>query len=97
MIIILLINASRELSLVSGKDSLRSHRSADRGDLIIPRTFTMTVGSRGFAVSGPTTWNSLPTDLQNKALSLTNFESKLKTHVLFMKNSLFLVHHMSSI
>ena len=34
------------LSLVSSSDALRSHRSAARGDLIIPRTFTKTFGPR---------------------------------------------------
>ena len=68
------------LSLVSSSDALRSHRSAARGDLIIPRTFTKTFGPRGFAVSGPTAWNSLPAYLKDKDLSPAIFRSKLKTH-----------------
>ena len=72
---------SEMLSLVSNSDALRSHRSAARGDLIIPRTFTKTFGPRGFAVSGPTAWNALPPSLKNKDLSPTVFRSKLKTHL----------------
>ena len=34
-------------------------RSADSGTLVVPRTRT-TIGRRDFAVSGPATWNSLP-------------------------------------
>jgi hypothetical protein len=72
---------SEMLALVSDSDALRSHRSAARGDLIIPRTFTKTFGPRGFAVSGPTAWNALPPSLKNKDLSPTVFRSKLKTHL----------------
>ena len=68
------------LSLVSDSDALRSHRSAARGDLIIPRTFTKTFGPRGFAVSGPTAGHSLPAYLKDKDLSPAIFRSKLKTH-----------------
>ena len=57
---------SEMLSLVSDSGALRSHRSAARGDLIIPRTFTKTFGPRGFAVSGPTAWNALPSILENQ-------------------------------
>ena len=49
-------------------------------DFIIPRTFTMTFGPRGFAVTGPTAWNSLPAYLKNKDLSPHIFRSGLKTH-----------------
>ena len=69
------------LSLVSDSDALRSHRSAARGDLIIPRTFTKTFDPRGFAVSGPTAWNSFPAYLKHKDLSPAVFRSKLKTHL----------------
>ena len=68
------------LSLVSSSDALRSHRSAARGDLIIPQTFSRTFRPRGFAVSGPTAWNSLPAYLKDKDLSPAIFRSKLKTH-----------------
>ena len=68
------------LFLVSDSNALRSHRSAARGDHIIPRTFTKTFGPRGFAVSGPTAWNSLPAYLKHKDLSPAIFRSKPKTH-----------------
>ena len=57
---------SEMLSPVSDSGALQSHRSAARGDLIIPRTFTKTFGPRGFAVSGPTAWNALPAYLKTK-------------------------------
>ena len=34
-------------------------------DLVVPRTRLARYGPRGFAVSGPVTWNSLPPDLQD--------------------------------
>ena len=71
---------SEMLSLVSSSDALRSHCSAARGDLIIPRTFTKTFDPRGFAVSGPTAVNSLPAYLKDKDLSPAIVRSKLKTH-----------------
>jgi hypothetical protein len=60
----------------------RSHlRSADRGDLIVPKTRTAKAGGRGFRMSGPVVWNSLPLSLRNYELSCSNFRSKLKTHL----------------
>ena len=38
-------------------------RSAARGNLAVPRTRTVRMGPRSFAVSGPTLWNSLPVEL----------------------------------
>ena len=57
------------LYLVSDSSALQSHRSAARGDFIIPQSFTKTFGPRGFAVSGPTAWNAHPAYLKNKDLS----------------------------
>ena len=60
----------------------RSHlRSADRGDLILPRSFTTRAGGRDFRTSGPKVWNSLPVSLRNCDLSCPSFRSKLKTHL----------------
>ena len=57
---------------------LRSHRSATRGDLMVPRTRTAKMGPRSFYVSGPTLWNSLPLELRSYELTLETFKAKLK-------------------
>ena len=60
-------------------------RSAARGDLAVPRSRTaMRYGQRCFAVSGPTSWNSLPLSWQDPSLTLTQFCARLKT-VLFCR------------
>ena len=64
------------VAAVAGRASLRS---SAHGDLVIPRTKTMLLGKRSFAISGPTFWNSLPVDLKNPLLSLTQFKQLLKT------------------
>ena len=61
---------------VSGRRSLRS---AARGDLVIPRTRTLGYGSRMFAVSGPSFWNSLPLGLRDINLTESVFRRQLKT------------------
>lgn len=66
------------VSSISGRRNLRS---AAHGDLQIPATGTMTYGPRSFAVSGPTIWNSLPFSLRDATLTLTQFHSRLKTHL----------------
>ena len=38
--------------------SRRYLRSATHGDLLVPKTRTVTHGPRSFAVSGPTVWNT---------------------------------------
>ena len=58
----------------------RSHlRSADHGDLIVPRLQTQRYGSRSFRVSGPTVWNSLPQNLRSSDISREQFKRGLKT------------------
>ena len=51
---------------VAGRPRLRS---ADHGDLIVPRVQTQRYGSRSFRVSGPTVWNSLPQNLRSSDIS----------------------------
>ena len=51
---------------VAGRSRLRS---ADHGDLIVPRVQTQCYGSRSFRVSGPTVWNSLPQNLRSSDIS----------------------------
>ena len=60
----------------------RSHlRSAASGDLFIPATNTVTIGPRAFAVACPAAWNSLPSELHDKSMSLMTFRKKLKTYL----------------
>jgi len=60
----------------------RTHlRSAVHCDLVVPRTRLARYGPRGFAVSGPVTWNSLPPDLRVTSLSAASFFSQLKTEL----------------
>src|SRR6218665_2524336 len=56
-------------------------RSAAHGDLAVPRTRTVRMGPRSFAVSGPTLWNSLPVELKTAHIPLETFKSKLKTYL----------------
>ena len=54
-------------------------RSADRQDLIVPRTRSVRFGPRSFRVSAPTTWNELPPHLKNIDVSREQFKAGLKT------------------
>jgi len=53
--------------------------SATHGNLLVPRTRTMTYGPRSVAVSGPTVWNTLPSTLRVSATTLGEFSNGLKT------------------
>jgi len=66
---------------VSSNAVRQNLRSATRGDLIVPRTKGVRYGPRSFAVSGPTTWNSLPPALRDQSLDSTNFRRQLKTEL----------------
>ena len=52
-----------------------------RGDLLVPRTKTKTIGPRSFATSGPALWNNLPDDLRAPSLSLTVFKQRLESYL----------------
>src|SRR6218665_856280 len=72
----------RELCVpVSSLPGRRSLRSAEQGDLVVPRVRLATVQCRSFAVVGPSFWNALPSRLHSEllALSLPLFRSRLKT------------------
>ena len=58
----------------SSRSSLRL-RSADTGQLFVPRTRTV-LGGRAFAVAGPRTWNSLPVMVWS-APTLSTFKKHL--------------------
>ena len=62
---------------------LRQQKPA-RGDLAVPRSRTSRYGQRSFVVSGPTLWNSLPLNVRDSSLTLTQFCTRLKT-VLFSR------------
>jgi hypothetical protein len=54
-------------------------RSADRHDVIVPRTRTIRFGKRSFRVSAPTVWNNLPSKLRGPDTNREQFKSGLKT------------------
>jgi len=64
--------------------SRRSLLSIGNNRLVVHTSRLSTVGSRGFPVTGPQTWNDLPEDVAS-AESLATFRLLLKTH-LFKKS-----------
>ena len=80
---------ARRGSVLSGRISVvgcrptnfRSHRSATRGDLAVPRTRKVNMCPRSFYVAGPTLWNSLPFELRSYELTLETFKAKLNLSV----------------
>jgi len=66
---------------VTTNSSCRHLRSAARGDLQVLATGTVTFGPCSFAASAPTLWNSLPPALRDSTLTVTQFGSRLKTHL----------------
>jgi hypothetical protein len=65
-------------------------RSADKGDLIVPRHKLAIYGPRAFAIAGPTKWNNLPVTVREPSLSLGQFLSQLKT---FLYRRSYGLHH----
>ena len=70
---------SEMLSAAADVAGRRTLRSAAHGDLIVPRSRTVRFGSRMFAVSSPTFWNSLTSELKNSNLTESAFKKQLKT------------------
>ena len=64
---------------VSSSAGRRNLRSASRGDLVVPRADTTRFGRRGFSVSGPAIWNSLPQEVRQTINNAELFKKKLKT------------------
>ena len=54
-------------------------RSAVRGELILPLAKQVTLGRCSFRYAGTSLWNALPQDIRDVSLSLSQFQSKLKT------------------
>ena len=65
-------------SMLSPADTSRGLRSSSHGNLKVPRVKT-NFGSRAFSVSGPVTWNSLPTHVK-LSKSFLLFHRSLKSH-----------------
>jgi len=55
-----------------------SVRSAERGDLFVPRTRTTKLSRRSFTVAAPVVWNSLPAHLRSPLISRVSFGLGLK-------------------
>ena len=70
---------SEMLSAAADIAGRRSLRSAAHGDHVVPRSRTVRFGSRMFAVSGPTFWNSLTNELKSSSLTEPAFKKQLKT------------------
>ena len=59
----------------------RQHlRSAGRNDLLVPQFRTVNYGLRGFSISGPRLWNTLPHDIRQSVGNLNLLKNKLKTY-----------------
>ena len=59
---------------------VRTLRSGDSLDLVVPHTRKVTFGDRAFAAFAPTLWNSLPLSVRQSETS-SSFCSSLKTHL----------------
>ena len=56
-------------------------RSAECGDLFVPRNRTTWLGRRSFFITAPVVWNSLPLHLRSLSISRSQFRAGLKTHL----------------
>jgi len=56
-------------------------RSANRGQLDVPRATLSSCVVRAFAHAGPSLWNTLPIHLKNRNLTLTTFMRHLKSYI----------------
>ena len=61
------------VSAIAGRSQLRS---ASTGVLFVPRSHTLTIGPRAFAISAPSAWNRIPVDLRDPSHSLLTFWKK---------------------
>jgi len=68
-----------EMCRPSSSEAGRRHsRSANRGQLVVPRYRLTTAGRRAFSCAGPSAWNSLPEYLTVDTLTLDYFKWSLK-------------------
>ena len=49
---------------VAVNSALHRNRSADHGDLTVPRTKNTSYSDRSFAIAAPMLWNSFPVELR---------------------------------
>ena len=66
------------VSRLPGRQNLRS---ANSGQLDVPRAALSSCGVRAFANAGPSLWNTLPVHLKNRNLTLTTFMRHLKSYL----------------
>jgi len=68
-----------EMCRPSSSEAGRRHlRSANCGQLVVPRYRLTTAGRRAFSCAGPSAWNSLPEYLTVDTLTLVYFKRSLK-------------------
>ena len=71
-----------QCSLAVGATAGRPNlRSANCGQLDVPRVTLSSCGVRAFAHAGPSLWNTLPVHLKNRNLTLTTFMRHLKSYL----------------
>ena len=71
---------SEMLAPVAVNPALRWNRSADRGDLTVPRAKNTRYSDRSFAIAASMLWNSFPVELRCSS-SMTFFCKRLKTYI----------------
>src|SRR6218665_1373245 len=64
--------------LTSACSGRRSHRSASKGDFLVPRARTATRQKTAFSIVGPSVWNGLPSELRSLPRDLSSSFYKLK-------------------
>ena len=75
-------------SITGRRQNLRQNlRSASRGTLVVPRVRTERYGRRGFPVSGPHLWNSLPPRIRSLIEKPDLFKRELLKHYLMQQQS----------
>ena len=72
---------SRHCTSVSSLPGRSQLRSAAAGQLVVPFSKIKTLGDKGFDISGPSTWNSLSSELHDQTMSLSSFKKHLKTYL----------------
>ena len=72
-------NMAHRSSMQARYTVVQELRSASQGDLVVPSADTTRFGRRGFSVSGPAIWNSLPQEVRQTMNNVELFKKKLKT------------------
>ena len=69
-----------ELAVPVASNACHRLCSTSSADLVVPSTRHSTIGDRAFAVAGPRTWNSLPSDIRTST-SFNTFKKHLKSYL----------------